>query len=798
MEKAAGRNDTRPAGGNTRPHRRGRLIAGLLVGAILAGAGVACRQPEDQAPPELSYDELLGDLEPSRLNIILVTIDTLRTDRLSCYGSTHVETPHIDRFAREGVRFDNAASTVPFTLPAHASIMTGTYPPIHGVRENVGYFLEEGTPTIAQSLHDGGRETGGFVSAFVLDSRWGIGRGFDHFFDDFDLGEMETPNLSSVQRSGDETVAEALQWLDTRGKPSPFFLWLHLYDPHDPYTPPEPFKSRYRGHPYDAEVAYTDSLVGVFRDALEARGVLDHSLVIVTADHGEGLGDHGERFHGFFVYETTIRVPLIIRFPNAAQAGTVIRHAVSHIDLMPTILDLVQVPIADGLHGTSLLPMILGGERGSDREVYSESFYPLLHYGWSPLRSIRSDRYKLIDAPRRELYDLSNDRDESSNLAEEETQIVGELSGRLQRLREEMERDAPSDRTASDLDQETIDRLRALGYLAGSGSVAADEESDRPRADPKDKIDLHKMIMATQSQIGKGDTQAAAELLSRVVEQDPAIIDAHQMLGQIAAGNGLFEEAAEHYQRALQLDENHKISLFGLATTYANLGRDEEAMLGFQHLFDLSSRDIKVALPLAELYEKTGKIDDAAAVLEEVCGQPETPAFLINRLGELRALQQRQEEAVVLFERAIASKAELVKPYFNLAILFEESGDLERAVRFYESTIERAPRHFQAQFNLGRLYGQMGDPGQQREMWEAAIASNPDFARGYYYLAKLLMDRDDDLGGAEELARRGIDKDPEGHAGPLGYFVLADLLNRTGRPAQAQEALEKGRAIQAQ
>ncbi|MCK5377682.1 MAG: sulfatase-like hydrolase/transferase, partial [Acidobacteria bacterium] len=552
--------------------------------------------------------------------------------------------------------------------------------------------------------------------------------------------------------------------------PSPFFLWLHLYDPHDPYTPPEPYASRYPRQPYNAEVAFTDSLVGRFREALEAHGLLDRSLVILTADHGEGLGDHGERFHGFFVYETTIHVPLIIRFPHAARAGTVAADPVSHVDLMPTILDAVGLPVPDDLEGTSLLPVILGHGDGLNREVYSESFYPLLHYGWAPLRSIRTDVYKLIDVPRPELYDLRNDRFEASNRATQDPQVVDDLRARLQRLRREMERETPSQRSEADLDQETIDQLRALGYLAGSGGVDVDEEGDKPRADPKDKIELHQMIMTTQSQIGRGDIEAATQLLSRVLERDPTIIDAHQLMGQVASKNHQFEEAAGHFRDALQLDENHKTSLYGLAIAYAELGRDEEAALGFRRLLEFSPRDIKAALPLADIYEKAGRIDDAAGVLAEICEQPEPPPALVNRLGELRVLQGREADARALFERAIAGNAEMAKPYYNLAVITEESGDFNQAVRLYESAIERAPKHYKAQFNLGQIYGQMGNTERQQELWEDAIESNPDFARGYYYLAKLLMDRGDDLARAEELARRGIDGDPEGQAGPLGYF----------------------------
>jgi arylsulfatase A-like enzyme/Flp pilus assembly protein TadD len=766
-----------------------------LVACLVVAAGIGCRGADQPAPTGSVRGAVLGGVDPANLNVILITIDTLRADHVSCYGDSQVATPNIDRLASEGVRFTNAASTVPFTLPAHSSIMTGTYPPRHGIRENVGYFLGDNQPTIAESLKGGGRQTGGFVSAFVLDSRWGIARGFDHYFDDFDLGEFDNANLGSVQRPGNETVAEAVRWLDAREQSAPFFLWLHLYDPHDPYTPPEPYASEYRGRPYQGEVAFADSLIGTFRAALEERALLQRSLVILTADHGEGLGDHGEQFHGYFVYDTTIRVPLIIRFPGTADAGTVIGEPVSHVDLMPTILETVGLPVPDDAQGASLLPLIQGGAIATRREVYSESFYPLLHYGWAPLRSLRTVRYKLIAAPRPELFDILDDRKETHNLFAADPREAGELEARLQNLRHELESDAPAAGEATEIDQATIDRLRALGYMAGSGGISVDEEEERPRADPKDMIDIHQMIMATQSQIGRGEMDEAAALLNRVLERDPSIIDAHQMLGQIALSESHFDEAVDHYRQALALDGDHKTSLFGLAMAYRKMGRDADAIPGFEHLFDLSHRDVKVAIQLSELYEETGRIDDAAAILEEVSGQPDAPAMLLNSLGEYRVLQGRADEAAPLFERAIAINADLPNPYFNLAVLCEEGGDSDRAITLYESAIERAPKNFQAQFNLGKLYGSRGDVARQQAMWEAAIASNPDFARGYYYLAKLLMDRGD-LTRAEELARAGIAKDTAHQGGPLGYFVLADVLNRTGRTAEAQSALAKGREIQ--
>jgi arylsulfatase A-like enzyme len=417
-------------------------VFGVLTGVLVAtGCG---RSERTEQPEERPAVDWRGEIAPNDLNVILVTIDTLRSDRVSSYGSDLVDTPNIDGFASEGVLFSNAASTVPFTLPAHSSILTGLYPPGHGVRENVGYTLDPSIPTLAEVLSDGGWNTAGFVSAFVLDGRWGIDRGFDHYFDDFDLADFDTPNLGSVQRSGDVTIAEAVRWLDGRSQDDPFFLWLHLYDPHDPYTPPEPFKSQYPNRPYDGEVAYTDSLIGEFRQALEERGLLASSLVILTADHGEGLGDHGEGQHGFFVYDTTIHVSLIVRPPTAADGGRVVDSAVSHVDIFPTILDAVGLSAPKRVHGQSLLPVIAGENVELNRGVYSESLYPLLHYGWAPLRAVRTDNRKLISAPRPEVFDVIADPREERDLSLEQPGVTEELENRLAELRAEIEIDAPA------------------------------------------------------------------------------------------------------------------------------------------------------------------------------------------------------------------------------------------------------------------------------------------------------------------------------------------------------------------
>jgi arylsulfatase A-like enzyme/Tfp pilus assembly protein PilF len=777
----------------------------VLVLLAAVSIGVGCRRSREEIDettaqkreqPQAANLRISDAVAPADLNLILITIDTLRADHLGSYGYRDIETPHIDALAREGVRFANAASTVPFTLPAHSSIMTGIYPPSHGVRENVGYFLADDVPTAAEIFEAAGYETAGFVSAFVLDGRWGIGRGFDHYFDDFETASLKQINLASVQRDGRETVTEAVRWLDG-DRQAPFFLWLHLFEPHDPYRPPEPYRSRYPERPYDGEIAYVDALVGEFRDALEDRGLLEKSLLVLTADHGEGLGDHDEGFHGFFVYDSTVHVPLIVRAPFGELGGRVVTEAVSHVDLLPTILDAVGQPVPDGAQGVSLIPLMLGSADTRDRSVYSESYYSLFHYGWAPLRAIRTAGHKFIDAPRPELYDIIDDRGEERNLVDEQQRLATDLEGRLNALMELIDFPEKTEEQQPDLDEATLQQLRALGYVAGRGEIPADREHERDLADPKDKIKIHQMFMVAQSDVARGDEEMAEQRLKKVLESDPGLIDAYQMLGNIASQRHEYDGAAEYFRQALEIDSDHRSSLFGLANAYRRLGRYDDALLGFDRLRVLSPHDSKAVVSMSDIYVEQQRLHEALRVIGEAAQLDAAPAMVDNKHGELLTLVGRPAEAVPAFEQAISKNDALPQPYFNLAVLFEELGRVDQAMANYEQAIERAPTHFQAQFNLGRLCGRRGDLDRQQELYVAAIESNPEFVRGYFFLAKLIMDQGGDLDRAEKLARQGLAKDPENRVGPIGYFLLADILNRQGRHAEEQQAVQIGRQIQA-
>jgi len=419
---------------------------------------------------------------PAPIGVVIITLDTTRADRLSVYGFAHAAMPHLDRLAREGVVFDQAISVAPLTLPAHCSLFTGLFPPAHGVRDNGDRPLSSEHTTLAETLRAQGFRTGAFVGSIVLDADRGLAQGFDYYRGVVDTDAPGRAPGPPRRRRADDVVTDAIRWIDGIDG-SPFFLWAHLYDPHRPYDPPEPFRSRYTD-PYIAEITFVDSQVGRVLEALDRRNLLERTIVVVTADHGESLGEHGERDHGIFVYESVLRVPLIIRSPNVSPRR--VADVVRLVDVVPTVLDLLGVP-GRLVDGTSLAGMLRGERRHVELDAYSESRYPL-RFGWSHLRALRAGRYKLIEAPRPEFYDLEQDPLEERNLYEERRDLARAFAQRLGMLERGVSArprdDGPDSLPPDDLRQ----RLASLGYI---GSGAFRDPSDRhDLPDPKDCIDV--------------------------------------------------------------------------------------------------------------------------------------------------------------------------------------------------------------------------------------------------------------------------------------------------------------------
>ena len=413
----------------------------------------------------------------------MITLDTTRADHLGAYGFQSISTPHIDSLARDGVLFMQTSTVAPLTLPAHASLFTGRFPFRHGVRDNAGVALDGRKTTLAEVLHQRDYGTGAFVSSIVLDSSKGIDQGFDVYRDDF-APSHPPQRTKAIRRAADRVTDEALSWLGRVGS-SRFFAWLHFYDAHAPYQPPSPYREMYATRPYDAEIAFMDAQVGRILDFLREKALVDRTIVVVIADHGEGLGDHREAAHGILVYDSVIHVPFVMRTPFAGLRARTVDDVTRIVDVMPTLLDLLYMTPPDGLDGRSLIPLMTGQVRSLNLHAYSESLYPLYRFGWSDLRALRTGRFKVIAAPRPELYELDRDPFEEHNIFDTQRALGQRMIDRLR----EMESSASASTATHapvDIDADTAAKLASLGYVSQTRGSAATELAERP--DPKDQI----------------------------------------------------------------------------------------------------------------------------------------------------------------------------------------------------------------------------------------------------------------------------------------------------------------------
>jgi choline-sulfatase len=724
-------------------------------------------------------------VEAKPRHVLLVTIDTLRADRVGAYGHAGAETPHLDRLAASGLRFERATTVAPLTLPAHSSLLTGTFPGWHGVRDNGGFYLGDEQTTLAEVLRERGFRTGGFVASFVLDRRWGTAQGFERFFDEFDLERFkDSLGMDAIQRPGNEVVDRAVAWLQEDRERSSF-AWVHLYDPHTPYEAPEPYRSRFpatQDGAYDAEISFADAQLGRLLDALGERR--KDTLVVVAGDHGEMLGERSEQTHGYFIYEPVTHVPLVIAGPGVP--ARVVPDQVRVVDVMPTLLARLGVPVPAAVQGADLAPLARG-ERMS-LLAHSESWYPRYPYGWSELRSVQDGRFKLVHAPRPELFDLQQDPREAHDLATEQPERVATLTRAL----EEMERrlsnaHAPAGPRA--LDAETEERLAALGYVAGGGSARHLE--DRPRRDPKDTIGLYNLLKqaSTQSALGHVDEGIAA--VRRALAEDGEIVEGHVLLGNLLKKAKRTDDAINAYKRALALDDANQGALFALALAYKETGRLAEARTGFERARTLDPRNGKVLWQLADLLMREGRAADAEAVMKDALARKVDEHRFLLKLGEAQIEARRFVEAEKSLRAALDKKPGLESARFNLGLALEEQGRREEAIAAYRDEVRDHEKAYRAAFNLARLLQGSGRADEAIAFFLKAVEASPTFGTGQLYLAKALLDRGD-LAGAERWAKGGLANGPDPRLAPLGHFVLADVYNRQGRTADARREQRLG------
>lgn len=773
------------------------VVAGALVVALVGGAlwwFISSRPARSTSGLDLGRPAAGAD----NLNLLVITLDTTRADRIGAYGYGNIETPAIDRLASEGVLFDQAMAPAPLTLPAHCSIFTSRFPPEHGVRDNGGFFLSPQQLTLATYLKGKGFRTGAVVAAYVLDGKWGLNQGFETYVDDFDLSKPARGfGLGDIQRPGNEVVDRALPWLE-KVKGQRFFAWLHFYDPHTPYEAPEPFTSRYADHPYNGEIAFMDWQIARVIDFFERNHLLDRTVVAVIGDHGESLNQHGEGTHGFFIYESTTRVPFVIRAPFDRVRGRRVADPVRAVDLLPTVLDLMGIAPPKGIAGVSLVPLMTGARQTLDLEGYAEALYPLHHFGWSDLRAWRAGRYKAIDAPRPELYDLERDPHETTNIYSERRAVA---DGMILRLRQQ-ESDTPGAEGVSkpmpEVDPEARARLAALGYVGSFVATASGPRTDR--ADPKDKIDLFNLMTEARERPKDEDPDKAFEkivaMYTKVVTEDPNVIDAWFSLGNVHQRAHKYEEAIKYFKRALELKPDYDLPVINMANAYRALGKDEAALAGYEHYLTIDPKNGHVRYEIGQIYLDKGDVARAEQNFRQALEIDPRVAAARNALGVLAFRRGDLATAEREARAALEIRKDVRLAHYNLALIAEERNDLRAAEAEYRRELEIHPDAYKSAFNLGRLYERLGDRQAQIAALKQSVEINKDSPEANVFLAKAYLDAGVNFTEAVGFARKSLEVAPRSEVASLAHFVLADLYNRLGRPQDAAREVGLGRALE--
>ncbi|HEY7575711.1 MAG TPA: sulfatase-like hydrolase/transferase [Thermoanaerobaculia bacterium] len=673
-----------------------RTAAGLVALAVVLLIP-ACRKQGPAAS---------GTAGASTPDVILVTIDTLRADAVGFEGNARGTTPNLDRLAGEGRVFSFTHAHAVMTLPSHASILTGLTPPQHGIRDNAGFRLDARHPTMATRLKERGYTTAAFVSAFPLDSRYGLSRGFDVYREMYRSGEG-THDLRVPEASGETAVAAAMEWWKTQAA-GPRFLWLHLYDPHAPYESPEPFASRYAQEPYLGGVAQADAALAPLLDA--ARGAARKPFLIVTADHGEALGDHGEITHGLFAYEATLRVPLLLWCPGLVAPGRDTGGA-SHVDLLPTVLAAVGAPAPAGLLGVSLLP---GGpkQRGA---TYFEALSASLNRGWAPLTGILAGRRKYIDLPIPEVYDIAADPEEKANTAAG----VGDDLRRMRRILLEMP-SAPPDASRSEPGAEEVEKLRSLGYIS---SGVAPKASYGPEDDPKNLVavdtELHRVVELYE----KNQAGEAIALARRLVTSHPKMLLAHFQLASLLSSRGDVRAALQVYENAARQGLESEALDRRRALLLSEIGRSAEAARLLARWERSDNIETLNALGIAR--SDAGQPESALPVFERAMALDPGSVLTLQNRGMALLRLNRAAEARQSLEKALEVNPRVPRAWNALGVARMQTGDAAGAIAAWEKCVELNPKQYDALYNIALVAFRAGDMAKAKPAMERFLSTAP-------------------------------------------------------------------------
>jgi tetratricopeptide (TPR) repeat protein len=661
-------------------------------------------------------------------SVILISVDTLRADHLGCYGYRALPTPRIDAMATGATEFINVNSQVPLTLPSHVSLLTSTYPFWNGAEDN-GDVLARGAVTLAGLLKSSGYRTAGFIGGFTLDRRFGLDQGFDFYDSPFDLGSRQDTDQLDVKRPAEEVTKAARQWLQDNSAHK-FFLFLHLYDLHKPYSLTPEMRARFRDREYDGVLSHVDAALGEFWSFLAAKGLIDKSLIIFLSDHGESLGDHGERTHGYFIYESTLRVPLIVHWPRGFGAFPLrVDSPAGLIDVAPTVLQVLGVPVPPQFQGRSLLELLDGKTPVSPREVYSESLYAHHHYQCAALCSLRVGSYKYINAPQPELYDLAADPGEMNNLYARSNSLALAYRERLQHLRTRFAsaNHAPSNAVGPDVAR----ALSSLGYVAATSGRTVDADSG---PDPKDKLDDYRKTEEATTLSFAGQLPQSVEILKGVLARDPDLIDTRNLLGLFQQKLGRPEDAAESFRKVLERDPFNLMAHYNLGVQFFEL-----------HRLDDAARELQATLTVGS--PRGAAVEQLTRPSEEMLGK------IWLEKSDLGRAREQFNHLLTVYPRDFAA-------HYNLGWIASEERNWDEATGHLRAALEIEPNNAQAHNALGTIYLQKGDLAEARSQFSEAIKLDPKFAQAYYDLG-LVLNKSKKRNEAAREFRKALEVDPK-------------------------------------
>jgi len=689
------------------------ILSGVVIAALVAWFAISAKQTPDSVPE----------------NVIFITVDTLRSDHLGCYGYERIKTPNIDGLAERGTMFKNAISQVPLTLPSHCSLFTSTYPQFNNVRDNGSYRLGQSAVTLAERMQENGYATAAFVSTFVLDSKFGLDQGFETYDDRMqqNIGKKIIEHMEA-ERTADKVTDAAVSWLRNK-KASKTFLWVHYFDPHAVYNPPAPYRELYKDNPYDGEIAFTDEHIGVLLAALKELKLDENSLIIFAADHAEGLGEHEEFGHSVFIYDTTLKVPLIFSCPGLVTEGKVIEGQVRLVDVMPTILDFLQIERNKEIQGKSLIGLMKGRIKSLNLPAYSESLYAKLRYNWSELKSFRTAEWKYIKSPEPELYNTKNDPQELVNLADSRMDVVKEMDNRLETFLTATSSSGETAATA-EIDEETRRKLMSLGYIGGDAAPGSEEPVPRKLIRVMEKMNLSARL-ANEGLIDK-----AIEGFREVIKIDQKNTEAYINLAQCYEGLGKYDEAITHFEIAASFKPDDPVTINDIGTCYTKKMDFGKALDQFNKAIELDAELPQIYYNRGLAYRKLGNLEHAIEDYDKAIELDAEFAEAYSNRGGVYERTGNYQRALEDYDKAIELAPQSAEAYYNRGVVYQKSGNQQQAIKDYDNVIELKPRFKPAYYNRGLAYDQSGNQQQAIGNYIKVIGLDPKFALAYVRLAK--------------------------------------------------------------